>query len=171
MATSLTVEIEVEADTPLPDDLADVDWSACFERWLTLMAPTQSPIGAYELALRLTSDDGIQQLNAAYRHQDQSTDVLAFAALESELPGAEALYQEQPVYLGDIIISVETAQRQAIEAAHSLEQELLWLATHGLLHLLGWDHPDKDSLNQMLSQQAVLIEASLNSAEGGLTAG
>jgi probable rRNA maturation factor len=59
--------------------------------------------------------------------------------------------------LGDIVISTETAQRQAIQGKHSLLQELAWLATHGLLHLLGWDHPDEASLVEMLQQQTVLM--------------
>ena len=48
------------------------------------------------------------------------------------------------------MISVNTAQRQAQQQGHSLPTELAWLATHGLLHLLGWDHPDEESLMQML---------------------
>ncbi len=163
----LSVEVSVEADVDLSHELAELDWSQYFRRWLTQLAPAQSPIGAYELALRLTDDDGIQQLNATYRHKDQPTDVLAFAALELDLPGAAELYQSQPVYLGDIIISVDTARQQAVEAKHSLTKELLWLATHGLLHLLGWDHPDEGSLNQMLTQQADLIQLTVNSAERG----
>jgi rRNA maturation RNase YbeY len=83
--------------------------------------------------------------------------VLSFAALETDLPGAETLHQYQPLYLGDIIISVETAARQAQAAQHSLEQEIAWLTAHGLLHLLGWDHPDEASLVQMLEKQTQLL--------------
>ncbi len=63
-----------------------------------------------------------------------------------------------PLYLGDIVISVDTANRQATEQGHPLQTELAWLATHGLLHLLGWDHPDETSLLQMLERQAVLLQ-------------
>jgi probable rRNA maturation factor len=56
-----------------------------------------------------------------------------------------------------MIISVETAQRQATQLGHSLEQELAWLAAHALLHLLGWDHPDEASLTRMLKQQQFLL--------------
>jgi probable rRNA maturation factor len=62
-----------------------------------------------------------------------------------------------PLYLGDIIISVDTAQRQALEQNHELNTELLWLASHGFLHLLGWDHPDEGSLTKMLECQARLL--------------
>ena len=171
LAVEVIVESDVASDDAASDaeragNLAGLNWAQYFQQWLTHMAPTHSPIGAYELAERLTNDDGIQRLNADYRQQDRPTDVLAFAALESDLPGAAVLHREQPVYLGDIIISLDTAQRQASEAGHSLETELLWLATHGLLHLLGWDHPDEESLNQMLSQQADLIELMAKSADG-----
>ena len=61
--------------------------------------------------------------------------------------------------LGDIVISLDTAARQAPEHGHSLEQELLFLASHGLLHLLGWDHPDDASLAAMLARQERLLAA------------
>jgi len=61
--------------------------------------------------------------------------------------------------LGDIVISLETAAHQAPEHGHSLEQELLFLASHGLLHLVGWDHPDDASLAAMLARQERLLAA------------
>ena len=64
---------------------------------------------------------------------------------------------EEPLELGDIVISVQTAARQAPEHGHNLERELLFLASHGLLHLLGWDHPDDTSLAAMLARQQQLI--------------
>jgi probable rRNA maturation factor len=54
---------------------------------------------------------------------------------------------------------VETANRQAAERNHTLTEELVWLAAHGLLHLLGWDHPDEESLRTMLEQQNRLLQA------------
>ena len=60
--------------------------------------------------------------------------------------------------LGDIVISLDTAARQAPEHGHSLEQELLFLASHGLLHLVGWDHPDDASLAAMLARQGDLLD-------------
>lgn len=61
--------------------------------------------------------------------------------------------------LGDIVISLDTAARQAPEHGHSLEQEMLFLASHGLLHLVGWDHPDDASLAAMLARQERLLAA------------
>ena len=64
---------------------------------------------------------------------------------------------DEPLELGDIVISLDTAARQAGEHGHSLERELQFLASHGLLHLLGWDHPDDASLAAMLSRQEALL--------------
>ncbi|MEM8501798.1 MAG: rRNA maturation RNase YbeY [Cyanobacteria bacterium P01_D01_bin.1] len=137
--------------------VAIAQYETWFQTWLTELNPQLSPLNAYELSLRLTTDAEIQQLNADFRQQNKPTDVLSFAALETELPQADSIYQTQPVYLGDIIISAETAARQALESQHSLEKELAWLSAHGLLHLLGWDHPDQSSLTRMLSQQTQLL--------------
>jgi probable rRNA maturation factor len=65
--------------------------------------------------------------------------------------------ESEPLELGDIVISIETAARQAQDHGLSLEQELMFLASHGLLHLLGWDHPDEPSLATMLARQEELV--------------
>lgn len=132
-------------------------WENWFEQWLKVMQPALTQ-DDYELTLRLTDDLEVQSLNEQYRNKNQPTDVLAFAALEVDSPQLPTEMQlPEPLYLGDIVISVETAHQQAIEQGHSLQTELAWLATHGLLHLLGWDHPDQESLNVMLNQQATLL--------------
>jgi probable rRNA maturation factor len=129
---------------------------------------------AYCLGLSLVDDAEIAALNRDWRHKDGPTDVLAFAAqdegLEEAPPmpmpvwdegpervGSEAGWPGEPLELGDIVISVATAARQASEHGHSLVRELLFLASHGLLHLLGWDHPDEDSLAAMLERQEALL--------------
>ncbi|MDJ0533859.1 MAG: rRNA maturation RNase YbeY [Xenococcaceae cyanobacterium MO_207.B15] len=133
-----------------------IPWSDWFRVWLEAMYPNIPSGNNYELTMRLTSDREIQAFNAQYRHKNQPTDVLAFAALETEVP--QPANFNEPLYLGDIIISLDTATRQASDRKHSLTEELAWLATHGLLHLLGWDHPDELSLEKMLSQQAELLK-------------
>lgn len=131
-------------------------WENWFHRWLEALQPHLPPAPSYEIGLRLTDDAEIQSLNAQYRHQNKPTDVLAFAALEVDCPHPEM--SADPLYLGDIVVSVNTAQRQAQQQGHSLLTELAWLASHGLLHLLGWDHPDEESLIQMLEQQVILLK-------------
>lgn len=137
------------------DPISASDWQQWFQIWLEHLDAGVD----YEIALRLTDDDEIQRLNAQYRHQDRPTDVLAFAALEADIPELppNLAAEPEPIYLGDIVISAHTALAQAQERGHSYRYELAWLAAHGLLHLLGWDHPDEPSLASMLEQQEALL--------------
>lgn len=105
------------------------------------------------LGVSLLDDASVADLNLRWRQKPTPTDVLSFAALESGMPMGAG----QELELGDIVVSVPTARRQALEQAHDLERELRWLVSHGLLHLLGWDHPDEDSLAAMLQKQEHLL--------------
>ncbi len=93
-----------------------------------------------EVSVVLTGDDQIQKLNRRYRGKNRPTDVLAFALLEGEHS------QHAAQLLGDVVVSIPTARRQAIAGGRPLGPELTMLLAHGLLHLLGWDHdtPAKD---------------------------
>lgn len=93
---------------------------------------------SYEICLYLTTDAEIRELNRAYRGVDKATDVLSFGYFVDLTPqqGGEVL---DPHPLGDIVISVETAQHQASLNGHDLLTELLMLALHGTLHLMGYD--------------------------------
>ena len=105
------------------------------------------------LGLRFTDDASICELNGTWRQRQEPTDVLSFAALED----APEWLDDGSVELGDIVISLDTARRQALEHNHSLKRELQWLASHGLLHLLGWDHPNDARLEEMLACQDHLL--------------
>ena len=99
----------------------------------------------YEVALRLTADPAIRELNRDYRGKDKPTDVLAFAQQEGPAAADDVL--------GDLVISVDTARRQA---KRGLAAELLHLASHGLCHLLGDDHRDDDEEREMNARAAAL---------------
>jgi probable rRNA maturation factor len=152
----LTVQNEIEQSLVNLIDIDEDTWSEYFQIWIAQPDLGLPAASDYEVTLRLTDDAEIQSLNAQYRQIDRPTDVLAFAALEDEIV-LPAEMHSLPLYLGDIIISIETAQRQAAIQKHSLAIELLWLASHGFLHLLGWDHPDDQSLNEMLACQDLLL--------------
>ncbi|WOD39185.1 rRNA maturation RNase YbeY [Nodosilinea sp. E11] len=154
-----TLEVALELDHPAAAVVTADEWATWFAQWGQQMALEGSPIAAYELSLKLTTDDAIASLNQQFRQLDQPTDVLSFAALETDFPLTDDQLATEPLYLGDIIISLDTAARQAQEADHSLRWETVWLATHGFLHLLGWDHPDDQTLAAMLAQQSTLLEA------------
>ncbi|MEM9504167.1 MAG: rRNA maturation RNase YbeY [Cyanobacteria bacterium P01_E01_bin.43] len=131
-------------------------WPVWLQIWLTQLDPAHSPLNAYEMSLQFTTDATIAQLNRDYRQQDQATDVLSFAALE-DAPLPPEVLATIPVNLGDLIVSVETAQRQCEAHGHSLTEELAWLVAHGLLHLLGWDHPTEARLQAMWTLQRSLL--------------
>ncbi len=106
-----------------------------------------------ELSIVLTGDDQIQNLNRIYRKKNRPTDVLAFAQ-------REGAYGEQAGrLLGDVVISVPTARRQAQARAATLRSELTMLLAHGLLHLLGWDHQTDAADRRMRRETARLCEA------------
>ena len=151
-------------------------WHQLLCGWLQQLAaelPAELRAPAYSLGLSLVDDSTIAALNAEWRGQAGPTDVLAFAARDQgldqapplPLPGWSAAGEigeaggmgPEPLELGDIVISLETAARQAGEHGHGLVRELQFLASHGLLHLLGWDHPDPPSLEAMLARQERLL--------------
>jgi probable rRNA maturation factor len=104
----------------------------------------------YEVSLRLVDDGAIRALNRNYRGKNKPTDVLAFAQRDSAT-GPDA------GMLGDIVISVDTARRQA---RRGLYRELMHLASHGLCHLLGYDHRDDAEEREMNARaQALRDEA------------
>ena len=142
-------------------------WLTLLAHWLAQLAaelPTELRSEAYSLGLSLVNDAEIAALNAEWRDKSGPTDVLAFAAQDEGLDAAPPMpapqgegWPQEPIELGDIVISVDTASRQADEHGYSLTEELLFLASHGLLHLLGWDHPDEPSLSAMLQRQRDLM--------------
>lgn len=149
----------------LTDPLAGAElWHERISAWLAQLHPELSPqlqAPAYSLGLSLVGDAEIAELNSDWRDKSGPTDVLAFAAQDDGLEDAPPIPMpdgdEDALELGDIVISVNTAARQAPEHGHTLSEELLFLATHGLLHLLGWDHPDDTSLAAMLARQERLL--------------
>ncbi|MCP9849980.1 rRNA maturation RNase YbeY [Cyanobium sp. Morenito 9A2] len=138
-------------------------WHGLIGAWLAQLSPELADAlhaPAYSLGLQLLDDAAIAELNADWRQQSGPTDVLAFAALDEaagDVPPLPVGPETGELELGDIVISLETAARQAPEHGHSVEQELRFLASHGLLHLLGWDHPDEASLAAMLARQERLL--------------
>ncbi|MDD4238118.1 MAG: rRNA maturation RNase YbeY [Desulfotomaculaceae bacterium] len=110
-----------------------------------------------EVSVVFVDDMYIQSLNSEYRGIDSPTDVLSFAMLEGEaIPG-----QEEELILGDVVVSLQTAQRQADEYGHSFRRETAYLTAHGVLHLLGYDHQEEEGREEMrLKEEGIL--ASLN---------
>ncbi len=113
-----------------------------------------------ELSVLLTGDARIHELNRVHRGKDRPTDVLAFALEEAD--GAEAGDAALPYrVLGDVVISLDTAARQAAKARHSLEQEVCLLLAHGLLHLVGYDH-QTDAQEARMNREVKRLLAAAN---------
>lgn len=104
----------------------------------------------FEVSVSFVDDETIHQLNLEHRNIDRSTDVLSFPLGEN---GKYDLNHETGAYLlGDIVISLETACRQAEVYDHSLEREVGFLTVHSMLHLLGYDH-EKSSLEERIMRE------------------
>jgi probable rRNA maturation factor len=106
-----------------------------------------------ELSILLCDDATIRELNAQWRGKDEPTDVLSFAMNEGQAVGLD------DSVLGDIVISMDTATRQAAERSHSLDRELRVLLVHGLLHLRGFDHIEPADAIVMRAREAELLLA------------
>ncbi len=128
------------AGFPGPDEIESIALDL-----LDRLARSERLAGAWELSLVITDDEGIRAINREWRAKDASTDVLSFPQFEfwngRLAEDAERLpLSDEPLLLGDIMISFETLTRQAGEIGHSVRDELLRLLVHGLLHLVGYDH-------------------------------
>lgn len=133
------------------------------------------------VALLITTDENIRSLNKQYRSQDKPTDVLSFPLLEkpivrapadqlwmrSELPGGEDYQTSQSfitppnitMHLGDIVISWPTVKRQASVVGHAPAYEFLFLLSHGVLHLVGYDDQTEAAYQAMVHLQQAVMEA------------
>ena len=99
------------------------------------------------------SNEEIHRINKEYRSTDRVTDVISFALEDNE----DIVYDDFRL-LGEIYIAINVAYEQAIEYNHSREREVCFLATHGLLHLLGYDHMEEEEEKEMFSLQEKLLK-------------
>ena len=109
-----------------------------------------------EVSVRFVDNDQIKELNAKYRDIDKATDVLSFPL------GEDGEYDRNPssgaVLLGDVVISMPRAMEQAEEYGHSLDREVAFLTVHSMLHLLGYDHMEKDEETEMFELQEEILK-------------
>jgi probable rRNA maturation factor len=106
-----------------------------------------------ELGILVTADERIQELNREYAGEDKPTDVLSFSLREGEA----FVSPDKVERLGEVIISYETAERQADDAGHTVDAELAHLLVHGILHLLGYDHAAPDEERVMRAREEALL--------------
>lgn len=127
----------------------------------TLQKAVQNrPQTVFTIDFSFVDDAKIQALNRDYRAKDRATDVLSFALYE-ENDDADFSFPDagETIALGDIVISTQTAARQALEQNHAFEREIAFLSIHGALHLLGYDHGKNHARSVMFARQDAIFKA------------
>ncbi len=147
MIESYRVDVQVEGKWP-----ADVE--ALQKAALATLAYHGAP--PVEVAIVVSDDESLQELNRRFRGLDAPTDVLAFP---NEARGPFVEVAGQPRYLGDVILSYPRAEEQAREAGHPVLAELLLLVVHGVLHLLGYEDETEPERSQMWAAQEAILNA------------
>lgn len=104
------------------------------------------------VSLLLTDNETIHEINRNYRNKNSATDVISFAYNEDE--SNDGFYE----VLGDIIISLERVKEQSFEYGHSYEREFYYVLTHGILHLLGYDHIEEEDKEEMRKKEEEILE-------------
>jgi probable rRNA maturation factor len=144
------IELQHETDVTGIDTLA-------LERLASHALAVEHVPSPAELSIVLGDDPFVHELNRDYRGTDAPTDVLSFAQDEGD---KFARPEGEAPHLGDVVISIDTARRQAAEYTLSLQDEIAHLLVHGILHLLGYDHEDPDeAANMRRHEDAILGEA------------
>ena len=155
------LEVGVQAEPGWPD----LDWTAISAR-AAPAAIAQTPHGelatadaVIEIAVRLTSDDEVHQLNRQYRDKDKPTKVLSFPMIEPDL--IDVITQNSDdgeVLLGDIVLAHGVCAAEAADKGITVEQHATHLIVHGVLHLLGYDHQGDSEAEAMESMERAALE-------------
>jgi probable rRNA maturation factor len=151
----VTVSIEVANESGV-----DVD-EAALSRLATFVLGRMGVSPMAELSVLLVDVPAMEALHVKWMNESGPTDVLAFPMDEIDVSrGPQDDEQEAgPALLGDVVLCPDVAAKQAVEAGHPTEAELHMLATHGVLHLLGYDHAEPDEAQEMFGLQAQLLAA------------
>ena len=145
----MSIDFMYEDDNHLCQDNYEEIFTKIIETTLRLLQIEDE----LELSCVIVDDERIHQINREYRHIDRATDVISFALEDNEQYYVEGM----PRSLGDIFISYDHACQQAQEYGHSLKREMCFLMTHGLLHLLGYDHMNEEEEKEMFSLQKKIL--------------
>ena len=137
-------------------EIVKSEWLTQIDKLLTFAKEQEQIDSDAELSVTFVDKTEIQEINKIYRDKDKVTDVISFALEEDE---PEIIGLDMPRVLGDIIICTDVAQEQADSYGHSFERELGFLALHGFLHLLGYDHIDEEDEKEMFGRQDQILNA------------
>lgn len=148
----LEIDVLDETNTLLQDEMDEI------KKLLNFAAGKRDVEPESEISLTFVTNERIHEINLEYRQKDKATDVISFAMEELGEGEIEVVGADQPRILGDIIISIPKAKEQAEEYGHSFLRELGFLAVHGFLHLLGYDHETEEDEKIMFSLQRELLD-------------
>ena len=145
----------------------DFDWEEVYQQVALAVLDMENCPYEAEINLLLTDNDGIQEFNRENRNIDAPTDVLSFPNIEYDSPSnfdtVEAYLADyfEPdtgeLILGDIIISVDKVNQQALEYGHSTKREFAFLVAHSMLHLCGYDHMTSEEEKEMITKQEAVL--------------
>ncbi|MTH52467.1 rRNA maturation RNase YbeY [Bacillus mangrovi] len=153
MNSRLSIDLTDETGTLSREDMQLV------EEVLQFAAEAEESLPGSEVSVTFTDNARIQEINREYRDKDQPTDVISFAMEEMGEDEIEIIGADMPAVLGDIIISVERTAEQAADYGHSFQRELGFLAVHGFLHLLGYDHMTAVDEEEMFTKQKGILNS------------
>lgn len=141
------------------DETAEVQEShmELVEKLLQHAAQVENIEQGSEVSISFVTNEAIHEINREYRDKDQPTDVISFALEELGEGEVQIVGEGIPRILGDIIISIDRTKEQAEQYGHSFERELGFLAVHGFLHLLGYDHMNEADEKVMFGKQDVIL--------------
>lgn len=136
------------------EDLLQETYTTIIEKVCQKVATLYGLPEGSEISILLCDNEHIHGLNKEYRNIDRPTDVLSFALNE----GDEEMGEEEQLLLGDIVISLERTAEQAEEYGHSFTRELAYLTTHGMLHILGYDHMTEEDKKEMRHEEEIILQ-------------
>ncbi|MEX1021769.1 MAG: rRNA maturation RNase YbeY [Dehalococcoidia bacterium] len=152
--------LNIEVDDEVVEDVDTATLAAMLERVLT----EDGIEDGASLAVVLADDILLRELNQRHRDTDAPTDVLSFPAGEGE---ATPIPEGEPAYLGDIVVSVQSVERQAEEAGLGGAEELAHVVLHGLLHLLGYDHEAAEDEALMKAREEAILGPAIHAGREG----
>ncbi len=137
---------DIEMETAVPEGTAETIAAA-------IEGALKNRGRAGSVAVRVVDDETIHEINREYRGVDRPTDVISFPAEEGE-----EILAPPDGFIGDIVISYPRAEEQSAEYGHSVRRELSFLAVHGTLHLLGYDHMKEEEAGEMFALQDEILD-------------
>ena len=163
MTENVLFFIDNRSKRPLHDECCRIIEDAAAEALVQAGVSTD-----VEVSLSLVNDDEMKMLNKKYRGFDKTTDVLAFSQFPPQtLQNETKTFGEGPLVLGDIIISIDKMAAQATAYGHSPQREMAFLVTHGMLHLLGFDHQTpEDEARMTTMQNAAMGKLNIDASKG-----